>query len=93
MVLERDRYLCQCEKCKSSGNARPGTEVDHIVPRAQGGTSEMSNLRAINTECHKVKTQVEIGNRPRTAVGVDGWPVEANPAIGYRGGYVLQKKR
>lgn len=58
-ILKRDDYLCQCEECRLLGRVRPGNEVDHIVPRSQGGTDDPSNLRAINDECHKVKTRRE----------------------------------
>ncbi|UYB51164.1 HNH endonuclease [Xanthomonas sp. AM6] len=59
-MLKRDGYLCQCEACQSSGRLPLlADEVDHIVPVAEGGTDDMSNLRAINHDCHKVKTQAE----------------------------------
>jgi len=34
-------------------------EVDHIIPKAQGGTDDPGNLRAINRDCHRAKTQKE----------------------------------
>lgn len=58
-VLKRDRYLCQCEECKRLRLTRPATEVDHLVPKAHGGGDSLSNLRAINKECHKRKTARE----------------------------------
>lgn len=58
-ILKRDDYLCQCEECQALGRVRPGNEVDHIVPRSQGGKDDPSNLRAINDECHKLKTRRE----------------------------------
>ncbi|MDR6094906.1 HNH endonuclease signature motif containing protein [Stenotrophomonas sp. SORGH_AS_0321] len=59
-VLLRDKYLCQCEGCQAGGRLPLlADEVDHIVPVAEGGTDELSNLRAINRDCHKVKTQEE----------------------------------
>lgn len=58
-VLERDKYLCQCEDCKAKKLVTLADEVDHIVPLCQGGTDDPSNLRAINRECHKLKTQAE----------------------------------
>jgi 5-methylcytosine-specific restriction protein A len=57
LVLERDRYLCQA--CQRQGKATPATEVDHIVPEAEGGTSVPSNLEAVCGPCHKAKTQQE----------------------------------
>lgn len=34
-------------------------EVDHIIPKFKGGTDDLSNLMAINSECHKRKTARE----------------------------------
>ena len=75
-VLKRDRFVCQCMRCKAANRVRLATEVDHIVSKAQGGTDDPSNLQAIASECHKVKTQEEQGNRPKVRIGADGWPVE-----------------
>lgn len=58
-ILERDKYLCQCEDCKASKQVTLADEVDHIVPISQGGTDDPSNLRAINSEHHKAKTARE----------------------------------
>jgi len=72
-VLKRDQYLCQCKHCRAEGRITPANEVDHIVPKAKGGTDEYANLQAINRECHERKTLEEReGLRPR--IGVDGWP-------------------
>ena len=77
-VLERDRYLCQCERCKAEDRLTLATEVDHIRPRSQGGTDSLENLQAIGRECHRIKTQAESGKpmRARLALGADGWPME-----------------
>ena len=56
-VLKRDRYLCQCADCK--GKHLPATEVDHITPKSRGGSDDFDNLQAINTDCHRRKTQRE----------------------------------
>ena len=56
-VLKRARYLCQCADC--NGRRYLATEVDHITPKSQGGTDDFSNLMAINSRCHKLKTQKE----------------------------------
>ena len=57
VVLERDRHMCQCENCK--GRRLPASEVDHITPKYMGGSDELSNLMAINSVCHQLKTQKE----------------------------------
>lgn len=77
VILSRDMGLCQCDECKG-GELRLtlATEVDHIKPKAEGGTDEESNLRAVNSECHRRITAQQKGHRaPRPAVGADGWPV------------------
>ncbi len=71
----------------------PANEVDHVVPRWQGGTSHMSNLVAINSECHKRKTQMEIGNQPRPTIGLDGWPLQDQSRRHTGGGYLSRGKR
>jgi len=58
-VLVRDGYLCQCEDCQNRLLPLIAHEVDHIVPKAQGGTDDLGNLRAINRDCHRTKTQRE----------------------------------
>ncbi|QZA52624.1 HNH endonuclease [Pseudomonas sp. 2hn] len=56
-VLKRDRYLCRCQDC--NGRRLPATEVDHRIPKFEGGTNDPSNLFAINENCHKFKTAAE----------------------------------
>lgn len=48
-VLHRDNG--QCYLC--GGKA---TEVDHVVPVFEGGTDDLSNLRAICRTCHRSKS-------------------------------------
>ena len=72
-ILERDCYLCQCPECK--GIRLPAHEVDHIKPKAQGGTDDPSNLRAVNKACHEKLTQEQQGKRTKPQIGLDGWPV------------------
>ncbi|OHV13000.1 HNH endonuclease [Kushneria phosphatilytica] len=65
-VLQRDRYLCQ--HCLRAGRATPATEVDHITALAEGGRDDESNLEAICSACHQVKTQAE-SQRHREGAG------------------------
>ncbi|WP_414156555.1 HNH endonuclease [Pseudomonas sp. BNK-30] len=58
-ILKRDQYLCRCDDCAQLGRIREAHEVDHIVALAHGGTDDDYNLRAINRDCHKAKTQRE----------------------------------
>ena len=57
VVLARDMHLCQV--CASDGRVTTATEVDHIWPKAAGGTDEVENLQAICRKCHKRKTATE----------------------------------
>ncbi len=56
-ILKRDHYLCQ-EDLKD-GKYTPATEVDHVVPRAWGGSEDDDNLQAISEARHKIKTARE----------------------------------
>ena len=53
VVLVRDDYLC-CV-CGRSG----ATEVDHITPKALGGSDSVDNLQAICSHCHRIKSKNE----------------------------------
>lgn len=77
LILERDLHLCQCDRCQG-GELRVtlATHVDHIVPKATGGSDDPSNLRALSAECHKRITMEQFGKTPRPSIGVDGWPTE-----------------
>ena len=79
-VLRRDKGLCQT--CLPNGRTELASQVDHIKPKAKGGTDDMSNLAAICGDCHRAKTQRESAeaqgrtHRPRPTIGMDGWPVQ-----------------
>lgn len=73
-ILARDLYLCQ--PCLTAGRPTQATEVDHIKPKAKGGTDDEDNLQAICGGCHKAKTARDSGHRPRARVGADGWPID-----------------
>lgn len=56
-ILHRDRHLCQ--SCLRGGIASAASIVDHIVPKAHGGTDAPENLEAICRDCHAKKTATE----------------------------------
>ena len=74
LVLQRDKHLCQ--PCLAKRRVTPATQVDHITPKAKGGTDDLDNLQGICGPCHEAKTTIESGGRVRKAIGLDGWPVE-----------------
>jgi 5-methylcytosine-specific restriction protein A len=57
MVMKRDSYLCQ--SCIKQGIATTATQVDHIKPKALGGTNALSNLQCLCEPCHIAKTARE----------------------------------
>lgn len=56
-VLQRDKYLCQNHRRQNI--AKKATSVDHIIPKAHGGTDDDSNLESLCWECHRAKTARE----------------------------------
>ena len=47
-----------CRLCQAKGFV-VSREVDHIVPRSQGGTSRRENLQGLCIDCHRRKTDRE----------------------------------
>jgi 5-methylcytosine-specific restriction endonuclease McrA len=50
LILARDGYVCRIAGPKCTGIA---TEVDHVVALADGGTDDVSNLRAACLPCNR----------------------------------------
>ena len=74
-ILVRDKHLCQ--PCLRKGVVSPATSVDHITPKAQGGTDDPNNLQSICPACREAKDAVDRGKplRTKVTIGEDGWPV------------------
>lgn len=60
-VLKRDNGLC-CN-CLMSGVVVVAKHVDHILPKAHGGSDEDYNLQSLCTSCHRAKTAREGSSR------------------------------
>jgi 5-methylcytosine-specific restriction protein A len=72
-IALRDGYTCQA--CKRITDLRDG-EADHIVPMSRGGKDEDANLQWLcKAPCHEIKSARERGDKPKVAVGADGWPI------------------
>lgn len=57
-ILARDHGICQ--HCKAlHGVVHMGSEVDHRVPKFEGGTDADDNLQTICSEAHRIKTAEE----------------------------------
>ena len=63
-----------CRSCASLGYTTPADTVDHIVPRARGGTDDLANLQPLCNTCHDAKTDREKkgGVDDRVLVSLDG---------------------
>lgn len=74
-VLYRDRYRCTIGGPECAGTA---IEVDHIVNKAAGGTDDLTNLRSVCSECHRVLTQAQAqAGRRRSRLR----PTESHPGL------------
>lgn len=62
-VLRRDNYECQIRGPECEGVAN---EVDHIHPKAWGGTEDESNLRAACWPCNRRKGARATTAQPRS---------------------------
>lgn len=78
-ILIRDLYLCQ--PCLAKGRPTEATEVDHVKPKAKGGTDDDDNLQAICHPCHVEKTQAEAAEaqgrtiKPKAKYDREGRPI------------------
>jgi len=52
-ILERDNY--RCTNCTRPEEIVQSLQVDHIVPRSQGGSDRFSNLHTLCNRCHESK--------------------------------------
>ena len=68
----RDEFLAYHPKCQATDeaavrdHARFGdvaTDVDHITPKARGGTDDWANLQALCHRCHSRKTIGDMGSK------------------------------
>lgn len=53
IVLAREPL---CRACRSRGHVTAAAEVDHITPKALGGTDAETNLQPLCAPCHRAKT-------------------------------------
>ena len=64
-----------CVQCERAGRLSVATDLDHIVALVNGGGNEEENLQGLCTACHVDKTAVDLGQRVKPVIGLDGWPV------------------
>lgn len=75
LILARDKFLCQA--CLAKGRVARGNHVDHIVPKAKGGTDDTGNLQVLCAPCHDAKTTRDNGGRVKPVIRftADGRPI------------------
>lgn len=56
-ALLRDNY--QCRSCGCVCGRKGEAQVDHIIPKQDGGLDELSNLQVLCIACHGRKTNEE----------------------------------
>lgn len=67
---QRAAQLMRHPYCESCGAV--ATEVDHIVPLADGGASSPLNLRSLCTRCHASRTGRQQARRLSSSLGARG---------------------
>lgn len=83
-VKLRDAGICQ-HCLRERGEVHEGHEVDHRVPKAEGGTDALDNLQLICREAHRAKTQAEAARARTGAVpSARAGGVEKSGAAGCR---------
>ena len=53
-VFDRNGY--QCQSCQIIDLSAKKLQIDHIVPLAQGGTNDISNLQTLCAKCNREKS-------------------------------------
>ena len=72
-----------CRACKNEGRTSAATHVDHVTPKANGGTDDVANLQPLCAPCHVAKSAREGGAGRRGGGG--GGPAGGGRAPPKRG--------
>jgi len=82
-VLRRDRYICRhCGvKCLGHKKNLPNPHVDHVINRKKRPDLALNpgNLVTLCPPCHSKKTQTYDVVRKGNPIGLDGFPIVADP--------------
>lgn len=62
-LLIRQKQQCNICKCKFTEFDTTSWEVDHILPRSQGGLDIYKNLQLVHKACHEAKTRSELSQK------------------------------
>jgi RNA-directed DNA polymerase len=71
----------KCALCGNYFKDGDSLEVDHIIPRSQGGKDEFKNLQLLHRHCHDKKTAIDgsLGNKSGCKSTKPKPPVEPEP--------------
>lgn len=83
-ALQVQRQRCwlrdpRCARCRIVTTFPSGFDLDHIIALTNDGTNEDSNMQVLCHDCHEVKTNEDLGYKPKVAIGDDGFPIEHAP--------------
>ena len=53
-VFDRNNY--QCQSCQTIDLSAKNLQIDHIIPLAQGGSNDFSNLQTLCAKCNRAKS-------------------------------------
>lgn len=65
-VAERARHLC--EYCQTQRKIVVTMQIDHIIPQAAGGTTDLDNLCFACIGCNSYKLEFQVGLDPVTGI-------------------------
>lgn len=63
-IVEKQNGKCACCNVKL-GMAGEAVEFDHTVALINGGENRESNIQALRSRCHKVKTRKDVAEKSR----------------------------
>ena len=64
-----NRQKGKCTACKRKFHMEDYMEVDHIIPRSQGGLDQYNNLQLLHRQCHVDKTSIDLRSNLENLAG------------------------
>jgi RNA-directed DNA polymerase len=64
-----NRQNGKCSTCKKKFQMEDCMEVDHIIPRSQGGLDHYNNLQLLHRQCHVNKTSIDLRSSSENLAG------------------------